>query len=257
MKFFTIFRTTKKVKAFTLLETMASFVIITVVVLGPLTTAINSASYTGQSKDIMTATYLAEEAIELLHNQYDTLVLLCGDGSLSPCTTLSLLSGETSADPGKPAWRILKTRLQSGSQDCFSASGCSFDFRNLVEATTTAPVFYSPIANQCSPLTQVISNVSGGKNRYHYLCDVLDHATVSVYGVFDTKPTMYTRKINVESLNSYNSCDPSTCDPVPMGFTPVSYPGYHDDLRVTASVSMRRTNGTIRTIQVVDFLHIK
>ena len=68
---------TYKIRGFTLIETLVSVFIITTVVLGPLTVSSNASAYARQTKDTMTAVYLAQEAIELLHHQQDSIYLDC------------------------------------------------------------------------------------------------------------------------------------------------------------------------------------
>ena len=64
-------------KAFTLLETLTSIAILSFVIVGPLTVIMGSSSYARQTKDVMVATYLAEESEKILQNQYETLYIDC------------------------------------------------------------------------------------------------------------------------------------------------------------------------------------
>jgi type II secretory pathway pseudopilin PulG len=64
-------------KGFTLIETLVSTFVITMVILGPLTVASNASSYARITKDTLTATYLAQEAIELLRHQQDSIYIRC------------------------------------------------------------------------------------------------------------------------------------------------------------------------------------
>lgn len=242
----------RKVKAFTLLEVLTSLSIVTLVILGPLTSAINSASYANQTKDVITATYLAEEALELLHYQYDSMYLQCSY-SVEACDAGLSLEGSTI---GEKSWRLFKTRLDdtsSGSVSCFTEEGCSYDFLDMMDATsTTAPPKYSPTGNKCSNLSLAYSTNGNGDLVNYYVCSGI---TASDYfndlrfndNVFNMKKTTYARKISIESKSTFEIVNPSSL--------PANLDLYHDDLLVTATVSFRRTNGVMRSIEVVDFIH--
>lgn len=242
-----------KVRAFTLLEVLASFAIVTLVILGPLTFSINSASYSRQSKDVLTAQYLAQEALELLHYQYDTLYIACSNEK-DACDTLIVptIDGETK---GAKAWRLFKTRLSDtsdGSASCFSSDGCSFDFLDMLNATsTTPPKKYVPLSNKCPKLSMVYSALDGNVINY-YVCSSIDQADLGNRlkdNHFTVKQSAYSRKVNVVSVPTFNEVN-SPSSPVNIGL-------YQDDLIVTATVSFRRSNGVMRNIEVVDFFHAR
>ena len=247
----------QKVKAFTLLEVLASLSIVTLVILGPLSSSVNSASFARQTKDVMTSTYLAEEALELLHYQYDSLYLACANDR-DACSSLFVptLDGETS---GGKAWRLFKKRLQNsnlldGTVSCFDVNGCSYDFLDMRNATNiTDPKKYSPTGNYCPKLSLVRSAVIGTVDgiRNYYVCSGITMADYS--SLVDTplsiKKTAYSRKVFVESKVTFNEGVTSTA--------PANLELYHDDLLITATVSFRRANGVVRNIKVVDFLHAR
>lgn len=246
--------TRKQVKAFTLLEVIAAFAIVTLVILGPLTNAVNSSSFALQTKDVMVSTYLAEEAIELLHYQHDTLYLACINNKDACDGQVGLT--ET---PGGAAWRIFKNRLNdsiSPSVSCFdpNTKGCSYDFLDMLQATsTTPPKKYNPTTStQCSGLSTVKSNVTGIESiaRSYYVCKG-DEKKIEV-GLQETilafKASTYSRSVFIESKKTFDE----------GGGSGYSHPEwYNDDLIITATVSFRRSNGVMRSIKVIDFLHAR
>lgn len=226
-----------RIKAFTLLEVLASLSIVTLVIMGPLTSTISSSSYAGQSKDVMVATYLAQEAIELLHSQRSSLYIQCikiKEACDSTVPTLERgIGGEET--PGEKAWRLFKTRLAgSGAVSCFD--GCSFDFFDMASTSKAIPTLYLPTSEECQYLALVSSAVIDSVRNY-YVCSGVTAHTEDGYSVVKKS---YSRKITVESRDTFEN-DPDE-------------EHYYDDLLVTATVTFRRVNGTIRTIIVTDFL---
>jgi type II secretory pathway pseudopilin PulG len=238
------FLTTKKIthcRAFTLLETLASIAIVATVILGPLTVAINSSAYSRQTKDVMTSTYLAEESLELLRHQYDSLLLRCQQQpAVVPCDNLS--DPEEITQPSRAAWRIFKERLGSGGEgnSCFidfNIKGCSFDFIDFSYATNTPTKYQAGDTGvgTCSSLA-----LTKSVDKRHYTCaDVEDHGL----GIVLSKA--YTRSVIVESI------------PTPLDGVDSLSDRHNDDLRVTAIIGFKRPNGSQREIKVVDFFHAK
>ena len=223
------------VEAFTLLEVLASLAIVTLVILGPISSAVNSASFARQTKDVMTSTYLAEEALEMLHYQYDSLYLQCANNQ-GACL-VSSLAGET---PGEKSWRLFKERLAYNTSpyvSCFTANGCSYDFIDLLSSTSVDPIAkYSPAGDECRKLARVSATV-GEQVINKYVC-----SGIPSHNAGPSVTTAYSRSVTVESKQAFFS-DNS--------------PSYNDDLLITAKISFRRSNGILRTIQVVDFLHAR
>lgn len=241
----------KKIRAFTLLEVLASFSIVTLVILGPLTFSINSASFSGQSKDLMVSVYLAQEAIELLHYQYDTLYIACAN-DMDACNSLveTTLPGESSGDK---AWRLFKTRLANVTPpnvSCFSSSGCTYDFLEMLNATsTTPPKRYSPIASTCQNLSLVYASSTNQRN--YYVCSSLTVGSPSLKdSPYKIKNTSYSRKVVLVSKSTF---DEGSLD-IPNDPNSAHY---QDDVVITSSVSFRRFNGVTRTVKVTDFMHAR
>lgn len=236
----------KGIKAFTLLEVLASLAIITLVILGPLTFAVNSSSFARQTKDVMVSTYLAEEMIELLHHQYDTLYLACVNDK-DACQG-QVLPNET---PSNTAWRLFKTRLNGGGSgvSCFNNNGCSFDFLDLLN--TTNPAFYDPSnANGGCPMLSLVSSFVTGIDtsiRNYYVCSGISLGSSRLKDdELSVKKTTYTRKITIQSKNTFETGFLSGTPNLGL---------YNDDLLITATVSFRKFNRIIRSVNVTDFLH--
>ena len=74
----------KNLKAFTLIESLASILLIMIAVLGPLTITLNGLKSVSQNRDRVIATYLAESYIEEIKNLRDSIFLKCTkNGSIS------------------------------------------------------------------------------------------------------------------------------------------------------------------------------
>lgn len=228
-----------RVKAFTLLETLASIAIVSAVILGPLTVAVNSSTYARQTKDIMTVTYLAEESLELLHNQYDSIYLACLN-VVAPCDATVPQPNETI---GETSWRVFKSRLLTDPHVCSLPNGCTYDFIDMTEDITTSPSKYQTNGTECSSFSLMIGPMTVDGNildtlRRFYVCDgVASHKI----GATSIPTPRYSRKVTVESVPTFET----------------SAPFYHDDLRITSGVSFKRPSGGSREIKVVDFLHAR
>lgn len=235
-------------QGFTLLETLASVTILTFIVIGPLAVIISSSSYARQTKDTMVATYLAEEAIELLQNHYDSLYVFCKKQPSDPlCTPLVSLPNETS---GQIAWRVFKQRMGTGGgTSCYlseNSDGCSFDYLDMTAPITyMPPVRYAANATDCSSLTSVetipSSNQGGqlsGVSFFTYACKgVLSHVTGTVTG------NPFTRSVIMESLPTFESGS--------------FYDQYNDDVRITSEVTFKGYNGLTQRVKIVRFLHAR
>ncbi len=215
------------VRAFTLIETLVSVMIITTVILGPLTVAMNASSYARQTKDTMIATYLAQEALELLRHQQDSIYLRCIGQANSTCT---VQAGETQSNA---AWRIFRTRLGSNTQgiaSCYSnevPGSCAYDVVDMLTNQDGDFPKYNPSSNLCSTLSRSPLNL--------YVCS----GTLGLGAGYVN--SYFTRTVSVTSVPTFSGLDQN----------------YNDDLRVTITISFRRTNGFIRQIKVVDFLHAR
>lgn len=229
-------------KGFTLLETLVSIGILALVIVGPLAVIINSSSYARQTKDTMVATYLAEEAVELLQNQYDSIYVFC---KKQPSDVLcATASGDT---PGQKAWWLFKTRLSAaGGQSCFlkhedgstdNISGCSYDFINMLGDITVSPVRYIATADECKSIVMVATTTSAGIHQT-YVCKGLPSHYFG--GAVATKD--FTRSVTVEWLKTFET-DPSM------------FNHYNDDLRIVVRVVYRGFNGYPYTVGITQYMH--
>jgi len=215
----------KHLKAFTLVETLVSIWIITMVILGPLTIAMEASSYARQTKNTMVATYLAQEALELLHHQQDSVFLRCIGGSGSACP---FFVGETGSEA---AWRIFNARLSTNAQgtSCYDTdypNGCAYDFIDMTTNEDFSPIKYSFSGNSC-PFLSISS-------QGLYVCSgVSSHGGITA--------TAFSRSVTIKSIQTFTGVDAI----------------YNNDLRVTVTVSFKRVNGYTRQIKVVDFLHAR
>ncbi len=216
----------KKVRAFTLVETLVSTMIISLVILGPLTVAINASTYARQTKDIMVGTYLAQEATELLHHLQDSIYLKCVADSSS---TNTVCQSQADANgiyeiPRETSWRVFKSYLTSGVS-CFGASGCTYDFINMTANEDAVPTKYLPTDNLCNSLSIT--------SDFLYVC-------TGAHGAGGTL-TSFKRSVFLESVPTFSGNDAA----------------YNDDIRIIVYVTFRRQNGYTRTIKLTDFLHAR
>lgn len=209
----------KRTRGFTIIETLTATMMLTMTILGPLTVAINAASYSRQVKDVMIATYLAQEAIELLRHQQDSIYIRCGRENAPSCV---INFGES---PREAAWRILKARLgtTAAGPTCFG-TGCTYDFVDMTTNEDVNPSKYATSGNSCSKLAVTSSGM--------YVCSGIRAGS-------NSKSTSFTRIISVQSVNTFGGTDAQ----------------YNDDLRVTVTISFIKANGVTRQIKIVDFLH--
>lgn len=215
------------IRGFTLIETLVSTMIITLVVLGPLTLASNASSYARSTKDTLIATYLAQESIELLRHQQDSVYIRCIQATASLCVPTGT---ET---PQETAWRLFKVRIASNAQgvSCFlvdNPDGCAYDFIDMTSNQDFSPPKYAANTSSCNTLSLQTSTQL-------YVCTGA-HGGGGGYTL-----TPFTRSVSVISIPTFSAGDES----------------YNDDLRVTVTVTFKRTNGYTRQIKVVDFLHAR
>lgn len=215
------------VKGFTLVETLAATFVISVVILGPLTVAINASSYARETKDVMVATYLAQEALELLHHQQDSIYARCVSEANTSCVLADPENDTIYELPREAAWRIFRERLAAGPS-CFANAGCAYDFIDFTTNLDSVPSKYLPTSASCSSLALTSSNF--------YVC-----AGVPAHVTGDYRLTSFSRAVTIMALDTFNE----------------SGTKYNDDFRVTATVTFRRANGYTRQIKVVDYLHAR
>lgn len=217
--------TTTDLRGFTLVETLVSVFIVTLVIIGPLTVASNASMYAKLTKDTMTATYLAQEAIELIRHHQDSIYIRCADKNAAKCVASG---GENS---GEAAWRIFKERIAGNTQgaSCFSAdnaSGCSYDFIDMTANEDINPSKYVSTGSQCNTL-------SYDPSSRMYVCTGVRGSGM--------QQTYFTRSVKITSVPTFNGTDAA----------------YNDDLRVTVTITFRRSNGYTHQVKVVDFLHAR
>jgi hypothetical protein len=193
----------------------------------------------------MTATYLAQEAIELLHFQNDSVYLQClkRKGACTDLPEQRIYNGSPGGDEttGEQAWRIFKDRIsgEGGPVSCFT--GCAYDFFDMSNVTSTPLQIYLTNGVECSTLSRATIGVTiNGVSsvRSYYACSGVGSHLAGAYKI---EKTTYSRTIKVESINTFElegDGDPS----------------YYDDLLITATITFRRSTGQLRTIVVTDFL---
>jgi prepilin-type N-terminal cleavage/methylation domain-containing protein len=241
-------------RGFTLLETLASVAILTITIIGPLSVVITSSSYARQTKDTIVATYLAEDSIELLQNQFDSLYIYCSKmSSSSLCTPASLT--ET---PNQISWRLFKNRFSNASSSLTSSCyenqkpsnqatpGCSFDYSGVTSFPTTTPILYrSDDTASCAYLAEDIKDVIvAGSDGNSYLPEQRKTYKCKPSGSGSGSKT-YARSVSIKQLPTFEG----VTDGGP------SLNQYNDDLLITSTVTFKSYNGLSRSVNVTRFMH--
>ncbi|MEN9552206.1 MAG: hypothetical protein RI935_583 [Candidatus Parcubacteria bacterium] len=222
----------KHLKGLTLLETLVAILVISLTIIGPLSFLATSSSYAKQTREAIVATYLAEEAAELLQNRYDSLYVACvKQPGVTPCTPDF---GEST--PGQIAWRLFKERMSSrdGHPSCFiddTQSECAFDSEHMKVVATTTPARFATTDTTCKRL---IAATVGGITTY--VCSGIPSRLVSA-----TKGLLYERSVYLEHIPTFEATARNEQD--------------HDDIRIVVSVRYRAVNGTEREAKISRYLH--
>jgi type II secretory pathway pseudopilin PulG len=236
----------KQYKGFTLLETLTSIAILAFVIIGPLSVIMNSSSYARKTRDTMVATYLAEEAIELLQHRHDSIRIFCKKNSSDPlCAPISSL--ET---PGQIAWRIFKSQMQvdvvAGQPSCYvkhedgstdNAIGCAYDLVDMVGDVTVTPSRRLSNADSCLYIVPVKTQIDSTNYRTTYMCGGIP---AHITGTIEKK--YFARSVSIEWLPTFET-DPSMLN------------HYDDDLRIKVTVQYKGLNGYTNTASVIRFMH--
>jgi Tfp pilus assembly protein PilV len=222
----------KNLKGLTLLETLVAILVISLTIIGPLSFLATSSSYAKQTREAIVATYLAEEAAELLQNRYDALYVQCvKQPAVIPCTPDF---GESTS--GQIAWRLFKERMSArdGHPSCFiddNPSKCAFDAKHMEVAAITTPERYVSTGATCKRL---ISATTGGVTTY--VCSGIPSRLVGA-----SKGLVYERSVYLEHLPTFEATVRNEQD--------------HDDIRIVVSVKYRAVNGTEREVKISRYLH--
>lgn len=223
----------KKIHAFTLLETLTSIAILAIVIVGPLSVIINSSAYARQTKDTIIATYLAEESVELLQNQYDSLYIYCNKQPGVPlCTTI------TGENGSQIAWRVFKERLATVTS-CFSPSSCSFDYIDMGGDIINIPPHYDPTDTSSGASCATLIEASTTAELHTYLCKGVSAHTGSSYLLTNK---LFSRKVTIVDIPaSFENSGPSNY-------------WYNDDLRITAEIGFKGIYAT-SSVKIIKFMH--
>ena len=228
------------IPAFTLIETMVATLIIIIAISGPLSVAVASSGYVRDTKDNMTSTSLAQEAVDLLRYKRDTLYINClGDNyNTATCPTYDLaeltppLTGSTS--PKESAWKLFKNQMgyNSSGGHCFTSDGCTYDTNDFLFDPLTAPsVRLFGDGGDCNNLYRKDDGDGTSKDDFMYVC-----ADGGNYN-----RTHFSRKIRLEDVA-----------------TSTGYiHEYEDDIRITVTIDYIRHNGLVKQNKLVDFIHSK
>lgn len=219
----------KPLRGFTLIETLVSAFMITSVVLGPLTVALNASANARMTKDTMTAAFLAQESVELLRMLQDTVYLRCTQESDTVC---AVAPNQTASDA---SWSLFISYLRTTargnscfSNDGYTPAGCSYDVVDMTGMLDTAnpqPFKHSPTDGTCTALIISPSGI--------YVCNI--------NGGAGYKATKFSRSVVIDTVYTMTGSDSL----------------YNADLRVTSSVSFARPSGYPKTVKFVDFLHAR
>jgi type II secretory pathway pseudopilin PulG len=228
---------------FTLVEAMIGLFILSIAIGGPMLIAGRAAQDIRQSRETFTATYLAQEVIEIIRFKRDSIFLECSDATSLNCAPITF-SGQGGVPvtefPQEAAWRIFKDHFGQTlgvSSLCFSAEGCAFDSQSILSSPIAKPIdLYAPTDTNCSSLFQDKSNslkVAPAISAldYMYLCSS-HKAPASV----DTGIKRTVRMVSTSTFpgGSYDSL-------------------YGDEIRVDVTV-VYPLKGIVKTLTVTDYI---
>jgi Tfp pilus assembly protein PilV len=246
-----ILRKQKSIQAFTLIETLIALTVITITIMGPLSVAITTSSYSKNTKDVITANYLAHEGVELVRLKRDSVYLEC-ENDTATCPPISFAAANME-NLSQTAWRTFKERMRDsvnptyGLQlSCFTddnPDGCSFDVLGMVQTGSQTGQRLSSLDTGCSSLfvdnrlDQTTYNPSGvGVTDRVYLCA----NTGLALGYADSG---FRRVIKLTSVSpQYASSFQRT---------------YEDDVRVESTVTYTRGLGVQSITRAIDYLHAR
>jgi prepilin-type N-terminal cleavage/methylation domain-containing protein len=259
-------------KGFTLLETLASIAILSVVIIGPLSAIISSSGYAKLTKDTIVATYLAEESIELLQNQYDSLYVYCEKNASSTELGGLCVPTDTATTTGQTSWRLFKDRLAgvNGQPTCYipknnngggsypdnasagNSKGCSFDYLNMTASSTQDIVRFTGDDSRCAALIPVAtSTIRHTSSQSVTAQEVVSTSTsyvcssdIAKIGGLPNLTKTYTRTVTVDQLPTFESALLPNLQ-------------YNDDLRIVATVDFKGINGVSHSIKVIRFMHAR
>lgn len=282
-------------QGFTLLETLASIAMLSLIIVGPLSITISSSGFARLTKDTIIATYLAEEAVELLQNQYDSLYVYCqknenatlSGGYCDPAGTLETTTGET-------AWRLFKNKLSSagGGSTCYlpkdgeepgyptdlalNPNGCSFDSINMQASSTQELVKYDASTENCKYLvplatstTIIVASTTGGgvykdgRNLTSQGGELAGDSGYVLYKSLTATSTSYvcagepSHVANGEKVQAKEYIRSVTVEQLPTFETGFADQQYSDDLRITSNVQFKALNGTSHSVKITRFMHAR
>lgn len=115
---------------FTLVETLVAITLLLLVIVGPMTIAVNSTQGTSFSADQVVATFLAQEGIEIAQKARDDILLATFEERIAG-------SGATLPTPDE-AWTNFASPSASTYADCFDdVAGCGLSIEQDVVGTIT------------------------------------------------------------------------------------------------------------------------
>ncbi len=245
---FTFFthRKNRHIPAFTLVETLVSVAILTIAISGPLSVALFASAHAKDTKNKMIATWLAEEAIEIVRNKRDTFFIACTSGQ-SSCTFGSVITG-LPENVGEASWKGFKLsnirQKDTGSGlylfDCYNA--CAYDAEGgpfnsddgECDRLITNDFFQKGHQNAISGTHQIAKDGM-------YLCNVYANTTDDVGG--GDRDSDFTRFLSMQVLSPLSS---------------VSYDkNYKETIRIRSYVNYKTPSGDTKTVMVEDFLNAR
>ncbi len=238
-------------RAFTLIETLLATLVISMVILGPLTVSITSSSYAKDTKKVITASYLAHEGLELIRFKRDSAFVECQSGQAT-CVPISF-TASSMENTQQASWRIFKERFRTAvngngvQPSCFTdddPEGCAFDVYGVTQTGSGIANRYVAADDRCSSM---------------YTDNRLDQPSgydVTGMGVTDR---VYVCK---ENGLPYDYSDTGFARVIKLTPVSLSYGDdyqkmYEDDVRVESAVTYTRVHGIKRTVRAVDYLHAR
>jgi prepilin-type N-terminal cleavage/methylation domain-containing protein len=186
----------KKIRGFTLIETLMAVLLLSLAIAGPLTIASNSLQATLTAKDQDTAFYLAQDGMEYVRWVRDTNTLQCYANN--DCTPSSWLLGLNGTNAG---WSTGSPTIDGSNGDCVSSTGaqhCTIDsYANTIDSCGASGA-------SCPVLNYQWVNLSGSTVNY------FSHFTYSATNGASITSSVFTRTITIQTPVGTNSSEAST-----------------------------------------------
>lgn len=196
-------------KGFSLVETLIAVVIIVISVVAPLSIASHAITFANAARDEVTATNLAQEAIEFIRNERDfsALNVAADTAPVLPSSRFKNFLAKFGYDYTTPASSVACFAFTSTS------TGCALDIRNSTTTAFATDFTDTSFTNGTLQLVNLSTATCATTNTCYISVNSLGTSPTYIYGYMpssnsDWRPTSYTRTIQMSCIVSgVNICN--------------------------------------------------